>query len=188
MNPIVLFWITFVVLAAIVFVCDRKYSMLRDVSTADPRPYSFSKVQLAWWTVIILTSLITIVLIAGDIPTFNESTLILFGITTATTAAGRLVDVSDESKGLRRAQDEESESLFLDILSDHNGVSITRLQTVIFNVVFGLWFMYEVLHRLVLPGTPMNEIIPYIETNNLILLGLSSATYAAFKTTESKKP
>ncbi len=31
-----------------------KYSLLKDTSTATKKPYSYARVQLAWWTVIIL--------------------------------------------------------------------------------------------------------------------------------------
>lgn len=184
------FWPTFLALCGIMYALDQKYALLRDSSTVaipKERPHSFAKVQLAWWTSIILSSLITTMLMTGDIPTFNESTLILLGIGTATAAAGKLIDISDETKNAVRSQDSPKEKFLLDILSDENGVSLTRLQSLVFNVTFGLWFIFEMLNRTQMPGTPLDQIIPSIETNNLVLLGLSSATYAAFKTTENKK-
>ena len=45
----------------------------------------------------------------------------------------------------------------------------------------------SMLHNLVVcPPLEMNAILPILEPNNLILLGLSSGTYAALKTTENK--
>ena len=110
----------------------------------------------------------------------------MLGIGTATAAAGKLIDVSDSTSGVNRTQDEAGENFMLDILSDAKGVSIARFQSLIFNISFGLWFIHEMIVRTQLPGTPLDRIIPAIATNNLVLLGLSSATYAAFKTTENK--
>lgn len=187
MNHLLYFWSTFLVLSAVIFYLDKKHGLLRDMSTAKNKPYSFSKTQFAWWTLIVLSSLICVMLMTWQIPTFNESALILLGIGTATSASGRLIDISDKANNLTRNQDSESDNFFLDILSDESGVSLTRLQSLTFNFSFGCWFIHETLRQIALPGTPLNQIIPDIQTNNLILLGLSSATYAAFKTTENKK-
>ena len=236
------FCIVFALLMFIIIFCDKKYNMLRDVSTATPRPYSWSRVQLAWWIVIILASFITVICCypGHPIPTFNSSILILLGITTGTTAAARLIDVADkQNPNLQNTlQDGKQEGFFLDILSDCNGVSMHRLQTVIFNFVFGLWFIAYILEHYNAPWSgialtlkdaapalnsaslpadmkalsslpidtatnlpaifakvpaiikdcilqPWNYIIPEISQNNLILLGMSSATYAALKAAEN---
>lgn len=186
MNPQVIFWIVFLVLLFLVIYFNTKYSLLKDLSTADHKPYSFSRVQLAWWSVIILSSLITILFFKGIIPTFDTSTIILLGISAATTATGRIIDDSDKSKGILRIQNQNSDNFILDILSDSNGVSIHRFQTVIFNLSFGIWFICTVLYNLNHFTGSVNNIIPVMVENNLILLGLSSGTYAAIKTTENK--
>lgn len=186
MNAQTFFWVVFLVLLVTVVLLDLKFSMLRDLSSAQRKPYSFARVQLAWWSVIILTSFITIVATKG-IPTLDSSTLILLGISSATTAAAKVIDVSDKlNPRVSMIQDEDGQNLILDILSDENGVSIYRFQTVVFNLTFGIWFMLTVVQRLVdFPGS-VSEIMPKVEANNLVLLGLSSATYAALKTTENK--
>ena len=186
-NPSLCFWGIFILLAAIIIYCDRKYGLLRDTSTAAVRPYSFATVQLAWWMTIVLSSFISILLLKFKIPTFNDSTLILIGITGSTKIAANAIDVSDQANlSITRHQNEGNDYFLLDILSDANGVSIHRLQTVIFNVIFGFWFVTTVLYNLKNPSSDVNAIIPLIENNNLILLGLSSGTYAALKTTENK--
>lgn len=193
MDAQVRFWVIFGVLFLLVFFFDRKCMMLRDISSANKKPYSFSRVQLAWWSVIVLASFISI-LFFGDIPTFHQSTLILLGISIVTTAAARITDISDQaSHGSNLIQNQNSENFFLDILSDGNGVSIHRFQTVIFNFTLGVWFICAVVHNLdqfarhittVVPD--INWIIPDLSPNNLVLLGLSSGTYAALKATENK--
>jgi hypothetical protein len=167
--------------------------------------------QLLWWTFIVFASFITIAIASGQIPTFDSSTIILLGIGVVTTAGARMTDISDQNKyeaDMAKAQveqakgiptampeplnkDHQTEGFWLDILSDKNGVSIHRLQALVFNLVFGLWFIYQsVIHlKGVNAHTTMdvlNKIIPVIGQNNLILLGLSAGTYVALKTTENK--
>ncbi len=202
----VILLLVLIVLFAVVWICDRKYSLLRDVSTASIKPYSFSRVQLAWWTCIVLAAFITIIFTKHQIPTLDSSTLVLLGIGVGTTAVATMIDVSDQSNpALKLSQNDKGVNFFLDILSDKNGVSISRLQVVIFNIVFGLWFVITVCHnlRMVDPyvytdlakcvdcatdhSSVYNLIIPKICDNNLILLGLSSGTYVALKATENKQ-
>lgn len=163
--------------------------MLRDISKAPGhQPYSWARVQLAWWTIIVLSSFIAILWQKGIAPTLNSSTVILLGISAATTATARVIDLSDEEKLTLRHQDDFGKNFFLDILSDQNGVSVHRFQTIVFNAVFGVWFITEVLKNLKSCSLPacIDSIMPLILDNNLILLGLSSATYAALKMTENK--
>ncbi len=162
--------------------------MLRDASTASPKPYSFSRVQLAWWTSIVLASFISTILVQKQMLTLWDSTLYLLGISGTTMAAGKIIDTSDQrNPDITRHQDSKSDNFFLDILSDENGVSIHRFQIVVFNLVFGIWFITYVLKHLNV-GIDMNHgisVIPDFSSNNLVLLGLSSATYVGLKTTEN---
>ncbi|MCR8559035.1 hypothetical protein KXD93_15365 [Mucilaginibacter sp. BJC16-A38] len=183
------FWIVFVALVALVWFFDKKYYMLRDNSTALPRPFSFSRVQLAWWTVIIITSFVSIMISRGASPTFDPSTLYLLGISSATTVGATLIDINDQTNpnltGL--SQDVHGNNLFLDILSDKNGIDVHRFQTVAFNLVFGIWFIIYVNNHISDPKTAIDTIMPVVSGNNLILLGVSSGLYAALKSTENKQ-
>jgi hypothetical protein len=197
------FWITAGILFATIIFFDKKYCMLRDTSkAASHQPYSWARVQLAWWTVIVLASFITIFWLKGTAPSLDISTVVLLGISAATTATARVIDLSDqETPGIIRHQDGFGKNFFLDILSDQTGVSVHRFQTIVFNAVFGIWFINAVLNNIMQDcgiystdpsllatcmKSPINYIMPPISNNNLILLGLSSATYAALKTTENK--
>ena len=179
------FWAPFVVLTIAVIYFERRFHMLRDLSQANPQPYSWSRVQLAWWSVIILSAFIGILLKTGNAPSLNESTIILLGISGATITTARLIDVSDQMNiNATRHQDSKSENFILDILSDSNGASIHRFQTLIFNLGFGCWYINEVMQNF--NNADINTIIPIVSQNNLVLLGVSSATYAALKSTENK--
>jgi hypothetical protein len=183
------FTTTLFVLFAVVIVLDKKYEMLRDLSTASPKPYSFSRVQLAWWTVLVLAAIVTIILTKGwQIPDLTNSTLYLLGISSATTTSAALIDLSDkQNQSLTDLnQNISGNNFFLDILSDKKGVSIHRFQTVMFNIVFGLWYIKSVNQNLNQANIAVNDIIPVFSNNNLILLGLSAGLYAALKSMENK--
>src|SRR6266542_566320 len=145
------FWIIFFTLLFVIIIFDKKYCMLRDISKAPGhQPYSWSRVQLAWWTVIVLSSFIAILILHGKAPSLNSSTVILLGISAATTATARVIDMSDMDKiNAYRHQDDFGKFFFLDILSDQNGVSVHRFQTIVFNAAFGVWFIHAVLHNLI---------------------------------------
>ena len=208
------FWLPFVLLWLIIIFLDRRSGVLRDISTANQAPVSWSRVQLTWWTVIILSSLIAIIwkdmqeAPPANIPTLHYSTLILLGISAATTTVARMIDIGDltDNNPAPRSQDTPASNFLMDMLSDQDGVSIHRLQAVVFNLVFGIWFIATVLYNLA-PGhdpcsmyaagsqlatacaaNKLDYMMPVISDNNLILLGISSATYAAMKTTENKAP
>ncbi|MEO8948600.1 MAG: hypothetical protein ABI308_09345 [Mucilaginibacter sp.] len=183
MTPQLIFWLTFALLGITVILLGVKSNMLRDNTTAAILPYSWSRVQLAWWTVIVLSSFIAVLFTYNEAPTLYTSTVILLGISAATTAVARAIDASPAAAPL--VPPPNGKNLFMDILSDQNGVSMHRFQTVVFNAVFGCWFIVTVLEHLHnMPDDGVNAIIPDIADTNLVLLGLSSATYAAVKTTE----
>jgi hypothetical protein len=190
MDARIIFWIVFAALTLLVLFLNAKYGMLHDDSTrVTKKPYSFARAQLTWWSVIVLSSFIAVFVARGEILTFNVSALILLGISTTTTISARLTDLSDKTNiaSEQISQNQRGNNFLIDILSDNNGVSISRLQTVIFNFVIGAWFIHKMLLNIVnCPPLDLNLILPLIEPNNLILLGLSSGTYAAMKTTENK--
>jgi hypothetical protein len=82
-------------------------------------------------------------------------------------------------------RNEDGQNFFLDILSDKNGLSMHRFQAVALNFVIGLWFIYKVFEN-IKNQTNSNNIIPDIDQNNLILLGLSAGTYVVLKSGENK--
>ncbi|NOU19998.1 MAG: hypothetical protein HOO91_20765 [Bacteroidales bacterium] len=177
MNQLI-FFLTLIVLLLLIIYLDKKYKLLRDISTSEKKPFSYSRVQLAWWTWIIITAFITIIFAnGGTIPVLSTSTLILLGISAGTTSIANIIDVSDPSQS--RHQNEKGEGLLYDIIADANGASIHRLQAVLFNIIFGIWMLVTVYNKM--------DIIPPINTNCLVLLGISAGTYSVVKTSENKQ-
>jgi hypothetical protein len=146
--------------------------------------YSFSKAQFAFWTFIIVASFIFIWTFTTDLQSINTTALILLGITSATIVTSNLIGVNEEQNTVDRNEllkartKTEKTSFLVDIISDASGISIHRLQALIFNLVFGIAFIHQVLTNYSMPE--FNEV-------QLILLGLSNGTYAFLKTSENKK-
>ena len=164
-----------IVLASIYLGISTK--LLKYGSTNPKAKYSFSHVQLMWWTVIISCSYIILFTQSDDFNLFNNSTLILLGIGSVTSAVASTIDISQKQTGKSLHQDDDSKGFFNDILSDENGISMHRLQAVIFNALFGIVFI-------IIMWTEKK--FPDFENTQLALMGLSSGSYLALKTNENK--
>ena len=191
MSPQFWYAVCFLVLAILVILLDHFYGMLRAPNAAVTKPYSYSRVQLAWWTVIIISAFAAILIVACDVPVFDQSTIILLGISAATTATAKVIDVSDQTNPKVNPANLNlgSDNFILDILSDENGVTVHRLQSVLFNFIFGIWFILKIWNNIaLLPSGKLDasHIIPIMDPNNLLLIGISSGTYAAMKATENR--
>ena len=67
-------------------------------------------------------------------------------------------------------------------------MSIHRLQAVLFNLIIGIWVIYYVITHLSIcsNNSCIDAIIPVIDQNKLLLLGVSASTYVGIKTAENK--
>ena len=75
-----------------------------------------------------------------------------------------------------------SQGFIIDILSDSKGVSVHRLQNVLWMVAAGGLYIYSVATNFSLPD-------PSIISNQLLLLmGISNGTYIGIKVTENSRP
>jgi hypothetical protein len=230
MDARLIYVIVFTCLFFLAMWLEKRFCIICDATSVKPKPYSYSRLQLLWWTFLVFASFIAILIASGKIPTLDNSTLILLGIGALTSASARIVDISDEANqannntvtppaNLNPSTDTNqltdpnqpvqavapapvvttpplsknfpSQGFWLDILSDNNGVSIHRLQALVFNLLFGVWFIYQSIMHLKGVGAltsidTLSSIMPVISRNNLILLGLSAGTYVALKSTENK--
>jgi hypothetical protein len=153
---------------------------LRDESTRMPRPYSLSRVQLAWWTLVVLGAYLGVYAWKGELWPLNGTCLALLGVGGGTSVAGRIIDTRQQQALLVRHQDAEpSQGLFSDILSDENGISVHRFQTVAFNLAYGVSFIVSTFEQ---AGATM---FPTFDSTTLLLLGLSSSVYIAVKPNET---
>jgi hypothetical protein len=163
---------------ALVIYLSVKTDLIRDVSPTNPnqRPYSLARTQLLWWTTIITVCYIIGYGQKGVFDTLNNTCLILLGISLTTTASARIIDGTQATTQLSRHQDQPTEHFLIDILSDENGISIHRFQTVLFNLLFGVSFLVLFFQ---------NYVFPDFSTEQMTLLGISSSAYVGLKLTEN---
>lgn len=190
------------VLTIIMIVIGRKSAMLRteifNISNFQqltltqglkcPRPaFSLGRTQLAFWIVIIsssfIYSVITHITPAGiEVPPIDAVNLILMGIAGGTTTIAKVIDSSqkDNQGASIPQQDYPSEGFFTDLISDERGVSIHRLQNVIWTLIVGFLYIGSVYYKKALPDETV------ITTQLLALMGISTGTYLGLKTAENK--
>jgi len=167
----------------ILFIFRHKLdSFLKDksvIANVDSRSYSLSKTLMFYWTVIVFLSICYIAIVSDNLPEIDRGVLILLGIVAGTTTAGAVIDTDQSNTpGIVRTQDVDPSVGFLtDILSDKQGISVSRFQTVIFNLIYGFGFIGIVISQQVLFDFP---------ANTLMLLGISSGAYALLKIPENK--
>jgi hypothetical protein len=142
-------------------------------------PFSLSKVQLVFWTFLIVSGYFTIWLVTGELPTIPETILALLGISISEKIVGKFINASQDKTDKHRVQDNPSKGFFQDVLEDENGFSIARLQFVIFNLIIGASFIRNIIK---------NWSLLDIDPSSLVLLTISGAGYLIMKNTENSNP
>ncbi|MCD4792297.1 MAG: hypothetical protein K8R54_03625 [Bacteroidales bacterium] len=166
----------------IIFIINKnRRSILRDnVNNKENPPYSLSRTQMAFWTIIVLFAYFVIWCNTGVQIEITPQVLALLGISAGTTIGGIMIDRNDSNNPKipeRHQEMNKSENFFMNILSDSKGLSIHRFQNVVFTIAVASYFMFEVWH---------NNKIPHLDENLIVLMGISSVTYLAIKKDENK--
>ena len=155
--------------------------------------FSLAKTQLAFWSVVIIGSYFYVAFFTPGLNgiRFNIEigavNLTLLGIAAGTTVVGKAIDSNQQSNTKTDPNDKQQNHpgtgfFFVDIISDETGVSIHRLQNVIWTLVVGVVYIAFVSSNCVLPD---DKVI----TNTLLgLMGISSAAYLGVKTKENTAP
>ncbi len=170
-------------------------------------PYSLSRFQLLWWSGVVAASYTWLLPITGSMNTISTGAMALMGIVGGTSVLAATQDNRPSTKpdddGAERAQHRAnyraaaaatppdtatmnacvaeiyppSQGVLTDLLTDLHGYNIARLQLLIWTVVLGLSFLFEVVHDLTMPE---------LSTNLLALTGISNGTYFGFKMQEKQ--
>ncbi|RKR84131.1 hypothetical protein BDD43_4358 [Mucilaginibacter gracilis] len=171
----------FLIFLILFFKMRELSALLKDDSALSPdqKPYSLARTILCFWTLIIFLSICYIGIVSDNLPKIDAGVLILMGIVVGTTTAGRVIDTTQsKDPNITRTQDTDPSVGFLtDILSDANGISISRFQTLVFNIIYGCAFISIVVTQNTLYNFP---------PETLTLLGISSGAYALLKIPENK--
>ena len=134
------------------------------------RPFSLSRVQLAWWFAIIVGAYVFLWVVTGDMPVLSTQALALMGISSVTGLAAVGVENSKQT-----GCPVTTGNFFLDLLTDASGVTLHRFQMLAMTVILGVVFLFYVGARLAMPE---------FDGSTLTLLGISAGTYVGFKLPE----
>jgi hypothetical protein len=169
--------------------------------TKKVRPcFSLARTQLAFWSVIVIGSYIYVAFFSPGAGInfqieLSAVNLTLLGIASGTTVIGKAIDSSQQTNSSStgttaqptpsaNAQQNQPASgfFFIDIISDETGVSIHRLQNVIWTLIIGVMYIAFVNAKCALPDNKV------ISDTLLGLMGISSAAYLGVKTKENTTP
>lgn len=168
-------WIWFATIVLVILaLAGLKYNILKDDNNLY---YSLGRTQLFYWTMLVLIAYISICLKTDSLPDLPLSVLAILGISVTTTAAAKIIENSNK-EGVKIDKNAKSEGFFLDILSDGSSINIQRFQNIAFNLFFGIIFLQKAFG---------NHIMPAFDQDVLILMGISSGTYAGLKNSEATK-
>jgi len=166
-----------VVFALLILWAGRNSGMLRDsgvVTVGHRAMFSLARVQLTYWTFIVLGSFVFIGMITGDyLNSMNEKVLALMGISVGTSLGSSIID-NGASGTSPRAALSSTGSWWRDILNDGKDISIHRFQMTAWTIVLGIVFLHQVYSKLAMPELPLAL---------LGLMGISAGTYLGLKVT-----
>lgn len=171
-----------------VFNPDNFNSVAKAEKIKKPKPsYSLGRSQLAFWTVIVSASFVYLLLSQSAypdiaVPVLDTVNLTLISIAAGTTVVSKIIDSSQKDNQTEAIpqQDYPSEGFFIDIISDEQGVSIHRLQNVLWTLIVGGIYIAYVSGHTILPDDTI------LTTNLLGLMGISTAAYLGLKLNENK--
>src|SRR4030095_10293344 len=148
------YWIIFLILGALLScLCSVSELIKEPVSNPDADPkskYSFARSQVAWWFLIIFSGFVIVYFCIGTVPVPNETVLWLLGISGGTMVSSGFVNYVNTERGYVRRMALSRKKTWIwdflrEIMSDENVLSIYRFQAVIFNFLYGIIFIGELL-------------------------------------------
>jgi hypothetical protein len=177
-------------LVATLFYLGRVSNLLRDEG-ADPgggrKPYSLARTQLAVWLVVVSGSYLFIWTVLGTTNPLNQTALILLGLAAVTGIAATAVGPPPAPAApappppagapAPAAAPAVSRGFFQDILSEADGITIYRLQMVVWTLVLVWVFGYAVWHDLAMPT---------FDATLLGLMGVSNTAYVGGKLLQTR--
>lgn len=162
-----------------------------------PRPFSLAKFQLGVWTAVIASTYCYQFFCREVVPGFNETALLLLGISAGTTVTANAIDKNQAANNLQqnkvagdttpavvRHQNSISTGFFLwDIIADENGISLHRFQNLVWMVIC----LSVYIHSLVMnTNIDPTSHLPNLDMTLISLTGISSASYVGLKMGENK--
>lgn len=177
--------ILIIILILLFFSWGINKNMLRS-GNDDKSPYSLSSTQMAFWIVIIFSSFTYLLIINRELANVPNSTLILLGITTLTAVGSKGVPLMNNGGSSDRKYHVAQASkvsgtinrFMIDLISEgESGVSIHRVQMLLFTFLFGIYYAFQVFKQ---------QMLPDFTPEQLSLIGVSSGSFVLLKSVMDK--
>jgi hypothetical protein len=139
-------------------------------------PYSLGKTQMAFWGLLVAISFAAVWIIGHWMERIPDQVLTLIGISGATGLGSVLINKRTPSSSDQKAYPRSA--WFRDIISDGTGVSFQRFQVVLWTLILGVVFAFNVANTCSMPE---------FENTLLVLMGISNGLYLGFKIPETPK-
>jgi hypothetical protein len=142
-------------------------------------PYSLARTQLMFWLFLVSAGILFIWLNTDTLVEVTTSVATLIGISGGTSILSKIIESRPLTEPKITADQfksgQYSEGFPTDILSDNKSISIARVQMFVFTIIIGLYFCWYVIYYMQMPN---------FSSGLLLLLGVSSSTYAGVKFSE----
>ncbi|HET7831704.1 MAG TPA: hypothetical protein VFK88_01945 [Gallionella sp.] len=161
-----------VIVAFLLLAVGMRSGMLRDSGVPQgggDRPFSLARVQMVWWFGIVFVSYVLLWLTMHELPRIPATVLGLIGMASGTALIAAGIDKN------RNDPLQPSKGFWYDITTDAHGVTLPRLQQVIWTLLFGVVFIDQMLNKLSMPE---------FDSSVLALMGISAGAYLGFKVPE----
>jgi len=136
--------------------------------------FSLARTQMAFWGLLVLVCFVGVAVACGSLEHIPEQSLVLMGISAATGLSASVID-----KGVtqnRKSAGSSFKGFFADICRGDQGASFHRVQLLLWTLVLGVYFAWNVAQMISMPEFP---------NTLLVLMGISNGTYLGFKIREN---
>lgn len=142
-------------------------------------PFSLAKVQLAFWTFLIISAYLLCYMVTGELPDLPASLLGLLGISLGSTVVSRSLSNSQLASNGPLTVNAASLGFWRDILAEQSRFSLPRIQFLLFNLLVGFYFVRYVWKLWAMPD---------LDANLLALVSVSAGGFLVGKSQENATP
>ncbi len=135
---------------------------------------SLSLLQIFIWTTITVWGFFYVYMVAGRLLSMTPEMMELLGIAGAGTVVARWVAASNAAPG--SPSDDDASDDFWQMLSTNGTFDLLKLQLLLFTVVIGMYVVWRIADA---------GAFPNLDSNTLLLLGVSQGIYVAGKLTST---
>lgn len=139
-------------------------------------PFSLAKVQLGFWTFLIISAYLLCYMVTGELPDLPASLLGLLGISLGSNVFSRSLTSNQLNSNGPLTVNTASRGFWRDILAEQTRFSLPRIQFFLFNLLVGFYFVRYVWKLWAMPD---------LDTNLIALISVSAGGFLAGKAQEN---